>query len=321
MTTQRVAWLTTMLLLVVCALGLQYAEGAQSEAKYMGPKMCIACHKATHADIIAASSKTAHSNAMWKIGDEGDGRRIVADFSKEAPFSREEVAYVLGTGRKYQSFLDKDLNLLPGEWIVKDKAWRARESVDAAKDCVGCHTTGFDPAARKWAALGVTCEMCHGPGSVHMSAKDKKASIVRPQELDPQERAMICGQCHAVGKSKDGTYTFPHSYRPGEDLGQFFTLATEILKEAVNSQYNEFVHGGGKHLAAGTTCSTCHNPHGSTEGVQAQLRQPVNQLCLQEGCHGGKLAGSQHSEKTLKMMSCTICHLPGGKHTFKAPKK
>ena len=320
MTARRASWLVMLVTTMALCADFQATGQAQEGAKYLGPKLCTACHRATHADVVASWSNSAHARAMWPIGDEDGKHQVVADFSKNAPFAREQVAYVLGTGRKYQSYLDKDLKVLPGEWVVKKQEWRPREPVDAAHDCLGCHTTGLDPETRKWAALGVSCEMCHGPGSTHAGAKDKKASIVRPEQLDPARRAMICGQCHAQGKSKEGCSPFPAGFRPGDDLEQFFTLATDIPKDAINSQYNELVQGGGKHLAEGTVCTTCHDPHGSVNDHPSQLRQPMNQLCLTESCHGGKLTGPQHSEKALSSISCGVCHMPGGKHTFVPPK-
>lgn len=320
MTARRAGWLVVLVTAMALCGDFQATGEAQDGAKYLGPKLCNACHGVAHPDVIASWSNSAHARAMWSIDAEDEKHQVVADFSQNPPFDREQIAYVLGTGRKYQSYLDKDLKVLPAEWVVKDQAWLPREPVDTAHDCLGCHTTGFDPETRKWAALGVSCEMCHGPGSAHAGASDKKASIVRPEELEPARRAMVCGQCHAHGKSKDGAYAFPAGFRPGDDLEQFFVVAPEAPEGVVNSQYNELVHGGGKHLAAGTVCTTCHDPHGSVSDLAAQVREPVNQLCLSEGCHGGKLVGAQHTEDALQVVSCTICHMPGSKHSFVAPK-
>jgi predicted CXXCH cytochrome family protein len=288
-------------------------------AKYSGPKLCLACHKGMNADIVAKWSQSAHALAMWPITDQDADHKVVGDFSANPPFPKDQVTYVLGTGRVYQSYLDKDLQVLPGDWVVADNAWRPRQATDGARDCVGCHTTGFDLATKKWAALGVGCEMCHGPGSVHVGAKDKKAAIVNPANLDPAHQAMVCGQCHAQGKSKDGSAAFPVGFRPGDDLNDYFVLATEIPKNAINSQYNELVQGGGKHLAAGVVCTTCHDPHGPVSGTSNDLRAPVPDLCLSAECHGGKLTGPQHSPEAVKTTSCVVCHMPGGKHTFVTP--
>jgi predicted CXXCH cytochrome family protein len=200
---------------------------------------------------------------------------------------------------------------------VKEQAWAPQEAVDAKTDCLGCHTSGYDPATAKWTELGVDCEMCHGPGSAHAgSAPDaKRSTIVNPKSLDPAHQAAVCGRCHSVGKDKDGIHTFSTTFRPGDDLDQSFTLTQNVEKGARNSQYNELRLGGGKHLAAGTACTSCHDPHGSKP---MQLRAAsVNELCLT--CHQGKLQGAQHSEGALKAVSCATCHMSHGSHAFVPP--
>jgi len=291
--------------------------GEAASAKYLGNQLCLACHRAAYAQAVSGWAASAHSRALWKI-EEADGTHtVVADFSAGSPFPRDQVAYVLGAGVHSQAFLDKNLKVLPGEWAVKSKAWRPREPADATQDCLGCHSTGYDPATGKWASLGVGCEMCHGPGSAHTGSKDKQGSIVRPQSLTPDRQAMICGRCHSFGKSKDGAHPFASDFRPGDDLDQRFDLAQEVPKGVPNAQYNELRLGGGKHLASGTVCTVCHDPHGTGAG---QLRVPQGQLCLSEACHGGKLTGSQHSKQAPQAASCSICHMPGGKHVFVLPR-
>jgi len=189
--------------------------------------------------------------------------------------------------------------------------------VDAKKDCLGCHTTGYDPAKGTWVAEDVTCEMCHGPGSVHAGATDKLGTIVRAQQLPPGRQAMVCGRCHSQGTSKDGQYTFPVGFTPGDDLDQFFNFKKDVPKGAMNAQYNEMRFGGGKHLAAGVVCTTCHDPHG---GATMALRQPVPQLCMSEKCHpSGKLKAPPHTEQVLKSVSCVMCHMPSDSHAFLTP--
>lgn len=299
------------------ALGLASPAraGTPAGAQYLGVKMCLACHQGTHAAQMAGWKASAHPKALWKVGDADADHKIVADFAKSPPFTKDKVAYVIGAGIRQQAFLDADLKVLPGEWVVKQGAWAPQEAVDAKQDCLGCHTSGYDARAGTWKDLGVTCEMCHGPGSGHVGASDKKGTIVVSTSLDPAHQAMVCGQCHSRGKSKDGAYPFPVGFHPGDDLDQFFTLTPDVPRGARNGQYNELRLGGGKHLAAGTVCETCHDPHG---GQPSMLRQSGNALCLK--CHAGKLTGPQHSEAALKAVNCSMCHMPNGSHAFIPPK-
>jgi len=295
-------------------VGTHARGGVPADAKYLGSKMCMACHKGTNAAMVSGWAGSAHAKALWKIEEADSDHKVVADLSK-APFPKDKAAYVLGGGIKQQAFLDADLKVLPGKWVVKDSAWVPQDAVDAKKDCLGCHTTGYDPEAGTYKDLGVGCEMCHGPGSAHVSSSDRKGTIVKSSDLDPAPQAMVCGRCHSQGKSKDGRYPFAAGFHPGDDLDQFLVLTKDVVKGAMNAQYNELRLGGGKHLAAGTVCETCHDPHG---GKDHMLRETGNGLCLK--CHP-KLEGPQHSEAALKSGQCSMCHMPSGSHVFLLPSK
>lgn len=317
MNARRVLRWASLPAITVGLLASRAPGAAPPDAKYAGAKLCAACHQGMHPKVVTAWTGSGHARALWKVGDADATHKVVADLAK-APFPKDQVAFVLGAGLRRQAFLGKDLQVLPAEWVVKGKAWRPRPAADAKVDCLGCHTTGYDPQAGAWAAEGVGCEMCHGPGSAHTGAADKKGTVTRPQDLDPARQAMICGRCHAQGKSLDDKYTFPTECPPGADLDQHFSLAGQVAPGSSNSQYNDMRLGGGKHLAAGVVCTTCHLAHGSA-GQPASLRAPVNELCL--GCHQGKLTGPQHQPAALQAVTCATCHMPGGSHRFVPPGK
>ena len=71
-----------------------------------------------------------------------------------------------------------------------------------AAECVMCHTTGFGTRSlqsRGQAGLvAVTCEACHGPGSVHASNQSKVSIIGRPSAAD-------CLGCHDTDHSEMAT--------------------------------------------------------------------------------------------------------------------
>jgi predicted CXXCH cytochrome family protein len=300
------------LVVMVAALGLSSRArgGAPADATYLGSTVCVACHKTTNPDAVANWTSSAHPAAMAKVG----AGKSVADFTASPPFPQDKVAYLLGIGHNQQGYLDADLKTLPGRWSVKDKAWIAQPVVDAKSDCLGCHTTGYDPAAGAYKEMGVACERCHGPGSAHIGSTDKKGTITNGAALDPPHQAMVCGQCHSRGTSKDGKYPFPVGFHPGDDLDQVFTLSPDTSTWKQNAQYNQLRLGGGKHFAAGVVCTTCHDPHG---GKQWLLKDAINPLCLK--CHQGKLTGAQHTDQVLKSVTCAACHMPGGSHTFVPP--
>jgi predicted CXXCH cytochrome family protein len=241
---------------------------------------------------------------------------IVADMNG-APIAQGDIKYVLAGNRKYQAYIDNNLKVMSHRWIVAEKKWAAEPDAgkDAATQCIGCHTTGYNPATKEFNQLGVGCEMCHGPGSVH-AAKLGKEPMVKPEELDPQHRAMICGQCHSVGQSKDGTCAFPVGFKPGGNLPDYFVDSG--TQEAVrNSQYTHLLQSP-KHLGQGTICTTCHDPHGDTDQPH-QLKKPITELCL--SCHSDKVKdiASHAAEKQVQApadATCATCHMKDGVHLF-----
>lgn len=314
-------WVTSgLLFLLGVALALSVSAPARADgASYLGPTVCMGCHQAMNAPQIKGWQESPHSRAFWKTDESDATRKVVADLTK-APFPKDQVAWIQGSGARSQAYLDKDFKVLPNRWVVKTSSWQPQDAVDAKKDCLGCHTTGYNPTAATWVAEGVGCEMCHGPGSTHSGSADKKGTIVHVEQLPPDRRAMVCGRCHSQGKTPDGAYTFAADFAPGDDLDKVFAVKQDVPKGAMNGQYNELRFGGGKHFANGVVCTTCHDPHATT-GVDHELRKPVPDLCMDEKCHGGgKLKAPPHTEQVIKSVSCVMCHMPNESHAFVTPK-
>lgn len=327
---QRVVW--TLGVLGFFALATCFAaQGDQKTATYKGSKQCKACHKDVEKSkaFVAAYPHTAHAKTMQSGSAEG---AIVADVSK-VPFPKEKIAYVLGAGRTVQSYLDENFQLLPAQWNVTKKAWEQVPPVDGKAQCLGCHTTGFDAEKGAFSEMGVTCEVCHGPGSVHNAemlkapegkeAEIAKQTMTNPKNLSPQKQAMVCGQCHSVGKDKAG-HPFPTGFRPGDDLTAVFTDAKPAAAGR-NQQFSELLQSP-KHYEAGTACESCHDPHGDTK-LPHQLLKPVNELC--QSCHTkpdikSKIADpAKHIQdnKGKPDAHCSDCHMPDGRHIFAKPPK
>lgn len=306
--------LRTCGLLAGSALLVVAAHGQIAGAKYTKTAICSMCHRNLQPELVSGYPQTRHAQAMAVAG----GENIVADFAN-APFQRDRVAYVLGNGRAQQAYLDADLKVLPGKWSTADKAWLPFESVDGGVQCVGCHSTGYDPETRKWKELGVGCEMCHGPGSKHLGAvgnDQKQETIVRPAELTPQRQAMVCGRCHSQGKSQDGVHPYAVDFLPGEDLDAKFVQA-EPTGPGLNQQFTDLERSP-KHYENGVVCTTCHDPHGDTDQPH-QLRAPLTELCLT--CHAAAVKSLDEHTKAKGATApdgatCATCHMPEGRHLF-----
>ncbi len=161
-----------------------------------------------------------------------------------------------------------------------------------------------------FANAGVGCETCHGPGSDHMKDVKDKSALVNPKNLPQTKPAMVCGQCHATGKTKDGL-DYPKGFRPGDDLSALLTLDQGASgKFAAFNEWQTSVHA-----TSGVLCITCHDPHG---GGDKMLRKQGDALCLdchvEQGGGKGKPCSTPPAEREGK--SCAACHMPKGKHTF-----
>ena len=301
--------------LVVAALAAAISAIAKNEPTYIGSEDCIVCHSDTHPAMVAAHAKTLHHSAMADAVK--NPKSVVADF-KTSPFPKAQVRYVLGTGKVYQNYLDKNLKLLPGKWDSLQKKWVKIESVDGATQCVGCHVTNFNPTKKTWTEMGVGCESCHGPGSAHSDSQEAK-DITNLKLLNAKKLNMVCGHCHANGTDLTGKLAFSPTFRPGDELEQHFKL-TPPPEGAQNSQYNQFIttkHAEGSVIK----CSTCHDTHGDKAKAAHQLRTPANDLCM--GCHSVEMgdtkavAGLKEHAPTAKADdTCATCHMMNGSHTF-----
>ncbi|MDH7601407.1 MAG: multiheme c-type cytochrome [Armatimonadota bacterium] len=289
---------------------------AKRAAKYVGSEDCAVCHEDTHPEIIKSHANTLHSRAMFDAAK--NPKSIVAVFGPDAPIKKADIKYVLGSGKVYQNYLDKNFRVLPAKWLVKEKKWVKQQAVDGLTQCVGCHVTNLDPESKKWTEMGVGCEACHGPGAAHADSQDPK-DIVSLKNLDQKHLNMVCGQCHAVGTDLSGKYAYSPTFVPGDDLTKHFKLKDPAVG-AANSQYNTFL--GSKHEAGGQKCTSCHEAHGVNVKGPKQLRSPVNDLCL--GCHTMKLGDTEaikdlksHAPDAAPDATCASCHMEGNSHAFK----
>ncbi|MDX2166755.1 MAG: tetratricopeptide repeat protein [Deltaproteobacteria bacterium] len=207
--------------------------------------------------------------------------------------------------------------------------------------CAECHSTDLrknyradgDRFETTWAALNVSCEACHGPGSAHVQwAADAKAG----------RAAADATRGFAVDLRQTGTWRFAdgapiaHREGPGFSTAQVETcapchsrhaqLAAENIPGAPLAQarlvslldpgryhadgqiqdevyeYGSFIQSRMFHV--GVTCSDCHDPH------SLALRAPGNALCAQ--CHAAAtfdVAAHTHHATGSPGAQCVACHM------------
>ena len=214
--------------------------------------------------------------------------------------------------------------------------------------CADCHVTayrkGYNRKARRYqpdfAEVGVGCEACHGPGSVHVNLFEQNdgtrgssgSGLIVPGRTQPL--VQVCGQCHSRREQ------LAEGYTPDQPLLDYYlpVLLDESLYHA-DGQINDEVYVYGSFLqskmhGAGVTCSDCHNMH------SGQLHQTGDDLCL--SCHSP--AGNprfaelnkraydtqEHSfHDANNQVACVDCHMPSKTymavderrdHSFRIPR-
>ncbi len=166
-----------------------------------------------------------------------------------------------------------------------------------SQDCATCHediTRFFGTAtharlmARGTNALGIGCESCHGPGSLHSQSGGKAHTIINPGK-SPE----VCFQCHL---DKRGQFSLPYHHPVLEGRlscnnchdphrntalragGTAFLNERDICTTCHSAQVGPFVF---EHEAMREGCSACHAVHGSVN--QKMLKERNANLCLK--CH------------------------------------
>ncbi len=290
----------------------------QDGAKYVGSGVCLDCHSGMKGDNnIKLPEKSRLSSDLFNstahvstsIDAIKSPSKIVAQFTSDSPLQKSQIIYAIGAGRSGQRYCDGYFRMLPFRWNVRTQKWAPEPVVDAAKECMACHTTGYSVNTMKWKEPGVTCEACHGQGSLHAVNGDKD-KIINPGNLSFERKAMVCGQCHSDGTDMSGDHPFPIEFRPGDDLNKVYN----IEKRDKGARYSELISS--KHIENEVGCTVCHAPHGSVDGIQHQLIKPVNELCLE--CHSDKPL-SEHAPEAEPGATCATCHMPGGSHRFALP--
>ncbi len=277
-------------------------------AEYVGAAACAECHQETY-DVFM---KSGHP---YKLNPVVDGQPPTYPFTEvtEVPegYTWDDISYVIGGYNWKARFMDKEgyiITGLPGTRgdgntdyvsqynfanpIVGNEAgWVAYHSGDEKPySCGPCHTTGYDPdtptegmpgIVGSWAEPGITCERCHGPGSLHV---DNPRGVALTIDRD----AELCGECHLRGGFEE------------------VNASGGFIKH--HEQYEELFQS--KHITL--DCVVCHDPHaGVIQLRKAQMEDPsVKTTQTQcENCHF-KEAQNQKSEKMAAGVACIECHMP-----------
>lgn len=190
--------------------------------------------------------------------------------------------------------------------------------------CADCHSTNlhknFDERTGQYhttfSEIDVSCEACHGPGSLHVDLAENKTffwdrergyALAQLKGKDTEPQIQSCAPCHSRRQA-----VCP-DWQAGENY--FDCFAGELLNDRtyhVDGQVEDEVYEFGSFLQSkmyhkGIRCTDCHEPH------TAKLKHEGNHLCT--SCHqhpAGKYdSPSHHFHKPGSPgASCVECHMP-----------
>jgi DmsE family decaheme c-type cytochrome len=197
--------------------------------------------------------------------------------------------------------------------------------------CTTCHDTegkglrqtlhGKAQNERTPAALGRSCETCHGPGKVHVDTGDK-TKIKRFTAMSARDVNETCLSCHAKNShaqwsgsmhdARNLSCTTCHSvHSPKSERFQLKTVSASQTCATCHKQESlKLQKSGHMPVREGKMeCTSCHSPHGSTNVRMLKVGNYINEACT--SCHAEK-RGPFLWEHAAGRENCASCHDPHG---------
>ncbi|MDP2386301.1 MAG: tetratricopeptide repeat protein [Bacteroidota bacterium] len=296
------------------------------------------------------------SDFYYKAFWAGDSMKIM-EFrldKKDTVYKRiETVNYIIGSGQHTNSHMQSVngyFNQMPmtyytqlGKWDLPpgfEDGHNTRFTRKIGLECMSCHNSYPDfveGSENKYNSVpeGITCERCHGPGSIHVAQRQTGEkidtskyidySIVNPSKLSIDAQFDVCQRCHLQGNAvvKEGKSFY--DFKPGMKLSDYisvflpkyknaddeFIMASHadrlkqsacFIKSKAKAENDKHILQNLKPYKNAMTCVTCHNPHVS---VKETNKNVYNDAC--NSCHGNnKKTELLCSEKTVRAKIETI---------------
>jgi len=302
------------ILLAAILLALVTRAWAKVDTKaYVGSDQCRECHTEKYEGWV----KTFHATVVQDARKHPEA--VLGDFSAPGlPFKLSDVDYTIGGhwDQRYMQKIGDDYYVLPKLWSVQARAWRpynvwSWKKMPYSKYCKGCHVSGFDPEAKTVIEHRIGCEACHGPGRAHAEAKGGKP-ILNPAKLPEDRRDMICAACHVRGQDPTGTYFFPLTFVPGDDLGEHYVPleknAEETNSQAILRAFNKWKEDRTSNEKV--KCEVC-GIYGGDEQKKDTAKSAMD-FCF--GCHAIKDRLPEHTHHRADVqIACFDCHVQQAK--------
>ena len=190
--------------------------------------------------------------------------------------------------------------------------------------CADCHSTNlkknFSTESQRYhttfSEIDVSCEACHGPGSLHIQLANSSSlfwdrnhgyGLAKLKGDDPEPQLQTCAPCH----SRRGV--IDPSFKGGDYYHDHYAL--ELLRPEtyhIDGQIKDEVYVYGSFIQSkmyhkNIRCSDCHDPH------SLKLKKSGNETCT--SCHqhpSGKYDVPLHHHHTpgTPGAACVNCHMP-----------
>ena len=166
------------------------------------------------------------------------------------------------------------------------------------------------------------CESCHGPAKKHAEDPEDRSSLKVFLKMAPRDASATCLSCHERGDhamwqgsahdARNLTCGTCHSIHSSKS--EKAQLKTPRQMDTCATCHRDKVakidRSGHMPLREGKMeCSTCHNPHGSTNVKQLRKGNSIAEACT--SCHADK-RGPFLWEHAPTRDGCTTCHDPHG---------
>ncbi len=314
--------------------------------------MDVVSHQSVLGDFEDA--ELTHHGVASRFFRQGD-KYLVNTEGREGRMSDFEIKYTFGVEplQQYLVELDRSSALLPEDvgrlqvlplcWDTERRRWFYLDPPDVKEKissddplhwtgeaqnwnymCSDCHSTNvqkwFDFDTNTYHAtfseVDVSCEACHGPGSVHVELAtsssvfwDRKRGygLARLKGASSKNEIEMCATCHSRRRMIQAGYV------PGAPYHDFFvneSLLPHLYHVDGQILDEVYVHGSfvqSKMYHKGVRCTDCHNPH------TAELKHEGNRLCT--SCHqhpAGKYdsPAHHHHQPGTAGAACVGCHMP-----------
>lgn len=284
-----------------------------------------------------------------------DDKYFVSTEGEDGEIADFEVKYVFGYEplQQYMVELDPPGDDTPGAigrvqvlrltWDTQKKKWfylsppDVKEKLDPSDplhwtgitqcwntSCADCHSTNlqknFDVDSQTYSTtyseIDVSCESCHGPGSVHVELAqnrtffwDRKHGYGLPKLKGEDSHPQIetCANCHSRRR------VLAHGFKANSEFHDFYNHEllfdhTYHLDGQIKDEdyvYGSFIQSKMYHM--GIRCTDCHDPHST------KVKFQTNQLCT--SCHAHPAAkydtqAHHHHKDGSEGARCVECHMP-----------